>query len=338
MFFSVIVPVYNKGLYLERCLSSICRQQFRDFEVLLLDDGSDDNSKDIADRYVKQDSRFSYYYHHNQGVSYTRNEGIIKSKGDYLLFVDADDSIEDTYLLNIMEQMKQNLSCSIYILSLTKIYVNGFKQKLAMPYNGYVAIEAFKKTFVSIQENTGIYGFVCNKVVNRDFVLKNNIHFDETKKLAEDLDFFVKCYVKVDSVCFITEYGYNYYQETVGSSVENRDIDYLGLVDTYTRIYDWLSNNSENVMLLVDKIGRFIYSSFVEKPRLRKEEVDRLVLCYFTNEAVKSILSKRSKNIIFFLLRKRQSKMLFCYLRIRKILVYVKAYIIRTWRKCKSWL
>lgn len=335
MFFSVVVPVYNKGLYLERCLSSICRQQFRDFEVLLLDDGSDDDSKEIACRYVKRDSRFSYCYHRNRGVSYTRNKGIIKSKGDYLLFIDADDSIDDTYFLNIWKQMRQNSFFPIYILSLTKIYVNGNKKRLAIPYNGYVAIEVFKKTFISIQESTGIYGFVCNKVVNRDFLLRNNIHFDETKKLAEDLDFFVKCYAKADAVCFIAEYGYNYYQETVGSSVENKDIDYLGLVDTYTQIYVWLSNNTEDVRLLVDKIGRLIYSSFVEMQVVEKEEVDRLVSRYIANDVVDSLLSK---NIIFFLLKKRQSKMLLRYLRARKIFVYVKVYIIRTWRKCKSWL
>ena len=97
--FSVIIPVYNVERYLRKCLDSILIQSFKDFEVILVDDGSKDKSGTICDEYATKDERISVLHKENGGVSSARNAGIDKASGEWILFVDADDVVpQDTFL------------------------------------------------------------------------------------------------------------------------------------------------------------------------------------------------------------------------------------------------
>lgn len=88
---SIIVPVYNVELYLDKCIQSILAQSYPNFELLLIDDGSSDGSKEICDKYAKLDSRIRVFHRINGGVSSARNAGLEKAKGDWIAFIDADD-------------------------------------------------------------------------------------------------------------------------------------------------------------------------------------------------------------------------------------------------------
>ena len=91
---SIIVPLYNKKKYLTKMLNSVLAQSFSDFELLIIDDGSTDGSELIADEYAERDSRIRVWHISNRGVSHARNVGLSLSKGEYITFVDADDSID----------------------------------------------------------------------------------------------------------------------------------------------------------------------------------------------------------------------------------------------------
>ena len=91
---SLIVPFYNGEMYLKDCIKSIIEQDYQNIELILVDDGSSDNSKNIADRFAKNDKRISVYHQNNSGVSTARNVGIEKSRGEYIGFIDADDYID----------------------------------------------------------------------------------------------------------------------------------------------------------------------------------------------------------------------------------------------------
>lgn len=95
--FSIIVPVYNVEKYLDKCLKSILRQTFKDFECIIIDDGSQDNSNIIIDKYVKLDQRFKVIHQKNMGISAARNAGLDIAEGDYITFIDSDDYIADDY-------------------------------------------------------------------------------------------------------------------------------------------------------------------------------------------------------------------------------------------------
>lgn len=94
---SVIIPVYNTESYVRVCLESLVEQTYTNFEVIMIDDGSTDNSGEICQEYTERDSRFHYYRKENGGVSSARNLGIEYSRGNYLTFVDSDDWVEEDY-------------------------------------------------------------------------------------------------------------------------------------------------------------------------------------------------------------------------------------------------
>lgn len=98
--FSIIVPVYNVEKYLDQCLASILEQTYNDFECIIIDDGSPDNSNIIIDKYVKLDQRFKVIHQKNMGLSAARNTGLDIAQRNYIVFVDSDDYIADDYLEN----------------------------------------------------------------------------------------------------------------------------------------------------------------------------------------------------------------------------------------------
>ena len=106
---SIIVPVYNVEEYLEECLASIQNQTFTDIEVILVNDGSTDRSKEICERYCQQDSRFKLINQKNQGLSVARNRGVIESTGEYIMFVDSDDFVKENIVEVLLSYMKEDV-------------------------------------------------------------------------------------------------------------------------------------------------------------------------------------------------------------------------------------
>ena len=106
MKFSIIIPVYNVEPYLEKCLDSVTNQTYKNFEVIIVNDSSPDNSQKIIDKYVKKDKRFKGYIKENGGVSSVRNYGLQKVSGDYILFLDGDDYID----ISLLEELSKKIA------------------------------------------------------------------------------------------------------------------------------------------------------------------------------------------------------------------------------------
>ena len=118
---SVIVPVYNVEKYLEECLDSIQNQTYSNIEIILVNDGSTDNSKEICEKYCKQDSRFLLINQENQGLSAARNKGVEISTGEYIVFVDSDDIIKTNYLEKLMQYMTEDVDIVECIFTVKKM-------------------------------------------------------------------------------------------------------------------------------------------------------------------------------------------------------------------------
>lgn len=335
MKFSIVVPLYNKEKYLQRCLISLLHQQYQDFEIILIDDGSTDNSRNIAKKYINKDQRLKYFYQTNKGVSFTRNRGIDLSQGDYIIFIDADDEIRSDFLLNLFLVINKNKHYNIYIYGLTKVFKDGNQQVLNPPFQGKLLGCRFRNTFIKIQEENGLYGFVSNKVIKRDFLLRNNIYFDTNKKLAEDLDFFLSCYQKCDTFYFINEHGYLYYQATDGSSISFRNVDYDSLVDIYIKLYWWLYDDASEVDLLglYTKIQSFIVFSFESISTISVRDVKTKLLSYSRSQVYRFLFKDIGKNPVLFLIKRENYRFLFVFLLIKRLYRNGKVCIIRAWRK-----
>lgn len=225
--FSIIVPVYNKEKTLSQCIDSVIRQKCQDWELILINDGSNDGSERTIKQY--NDNRIRYFSHANRGVSYTRNRGIREAFGKYVMFLDADDYWGEDFLQNIEEGVNAN-SADIYFTGITKLETNGERTILQFPYEGIVDGQLFRSTFYEIQRTTQLYGYVANKIIRRAILNKYCISFDEAICMAEDLDFYLRCYPKCHVLCFLKECGYYYVMYQGGTSMFKRDVDYFSLI------------------------------------------------------------------------------------------------------------
>ena len=105
---SILIPAYNAAVFLPKCLDSVHNQTYRDLQVVIVDDGSKDNTLELCQSYAKNDNRIEVYHQENQGVASTRNHLLEKVKGDYVLFVDADDWIEPDMVNYMVDKLSSN--------------------------------------------------------------------------------------------------------------------------------------------------------------------------------------------------------------------------------------
>ena len=200
---SVIIPVYNGEKTITKALNSLKNQTFSDFEVVIIDDGSNDRTKKIINKYQNEDSRFRYYYQENAGVSVARNEGIKLSDGNFICFLDSDDYFEDTYLEKMYETMIKSDSDVCYC-GYNIITPNSKTIKRTHFKNGNILAE-----YILGKINIPTTGWLMKK----DILLKNDIRFQEGISWGEDFEFFCKVLGTTDNVCYVDEYLTNY---TVG--------------------------------------------------------------------------------------------------------------------------
>ena len=146
---SIILPVYNKEVYVKRCILSILQQSYTDFELIIINDGSTDSSETEIQNAVLSDSRVKLYRYENAGVSTARNRGIAHATGKYLLFIDADDWIEDNYFTTIVNQLAEE--ADIYIWGITKEKANDIQEKVVPTMEGKYNLKDFLRLFMDDQ-------------------------------------------------------------------------------------------------------------------------------------------------------------------------------------------
>lgn len=259
---SIIIPVYNKAEYVARCLNSIIEQDYTDFEIIIIDDGSTDESASIIKQFT--DKRINLIHTVNQGVSAARNRGMAEAKGKYLLFVDSDDYISPHYLNNIM-QTSSSCDVDLYVWGITKDYTNG-RQIFKVPKKqGLLQAGEFIHEMVEEQyhRHVGIMGYIPNKLIKRDMVMKHGLKFDTHKRLLEDYDFFLSYYSHVQTAYFFNESGYHYMEHPTVSG----KVDYLSLIDTHRKCMLLTSKSIDSnydYRMVLKTIGKLTMAMFLE--------------------------------------------------------------------------
>lgn len=178
---SIIVAVYKAEGYLEKCINSLLKQTFKDFEILLIDDGSPDNSGIICDEYAKKDNRIQVYHKENGGVSSARQLGLNKAKGKYIIHADPDDWIED----DMLEELYSKAENENADMTICDYYVD-FKNSNKTTYvnqkpNSLEHIQVLEDLF------NNLHGSGCNKLIKKDCFDKFIISYPQEIKFCEDL-------------------------------------------------------------------------------------------------------------------------------------------------------
>lgn len=231
---SVIVPVFNVEGTLERCIDSILNQTYRDYEIILVDDGSTDNSGILCDKYASDYNNISVIHKKNEGLGPTRNIGVMASKGKFILHCDSDDWIKPDLLAKAVNEI--NKSEAEIVLFGYDMFVCGKEQRLS-PYRSvnvsaghYLGhnqvISFFQKEYL----NDFITMSACNKLYRKDFLLKNKLVFPDLRRcqdMAYSLMLFDACekLTTMDQAfyCYVTEPGVykgRDYREKVGNYLD----------------------------------------------------------------------------------------------------------------------
>jgi len=199
---SVIVPIYNTEKYLPKCIESILTQTYKNIELILINDGSTDNSLNICNYYKYLDSRIIVIDKPNEGVSATRNLGIKIAKGDYIGFVDSDDYIEDNMYEVLLTQIETNKSLVCVMPSYT---VNRLKKSTSVYENGTTISgnEALKQLLM-LRFPASLCAYLYSKDVIKKFYLNEEIHF------FEDFEFNYRILSSVSKVAICDQRLYNY--------------------------------------------------------------------------------------------------------------------------------
>lgn len=208
---SVIVPIYNAEKYLANCIESILAQSYKQFELLLINDGSKDASEDICKKYAQKDNRIRIISKENSGVADTRNLGIDKAIGKYVTFIDADDYVEERAFEKAVNKITQeNASICGYHFN----YVKGdsVSARIESRFKTTILNGATRRELVnnlySMNEN-GIMPAVWRYLFEREFLLKNGIKFPNNK-IGEDLIFVLEAFRVADKLVVLDDALYNY--------------------------------------------------------------------------------------------------------------------------------
>lgn len=207
---SIIVPVYNVEEYLSKCLDSIVNQTYKNLEIILIDDGSTDNSGIICDEYSEGDTRIKVIHKKNKGVSNTRNIGIENASGEYILFVDADDEIERDYVYVMIKEVIQS-DCDLVISNILDIFNTTCRKRIIKKEN---LTGIFRNDYFTLLELLRV-PFV--KLYKSQMINKYNIRFCESMKLSEDQVFNFQYYSIIKNYKFINYYGYKYFHRNTFS-------------------------------------------------------------------------------------------------------------------------
>ena len=213
---SIIVPIYNVEKYLRQCLDSIIAQTYQNFECLLINDGSPDNSADICREYVSKDSRFRYFEKENGGASSARNLGIECSGGAYITFIDADDWVDSDYLEVLYNELIDE-NADISVSTYKRFHMGDNCWYLHSFQRGYekrvFTNQELIDEFIALDTFDYSYRFVCGKLVRK--CLLDKIAFNEKTSLGEDMEFWLKLYLISNKIVYVNRDSYVYRVDNV---------------------------------------------------------------------------------------------------------------------------
>ena len=241
---SVIIPFYNAHKYLTACLNSILNQTYQNLEIILIDDGSTDNSLEIAQSFKKQDPRIQIFTQKNRGPSAARNLGLKKATGDFISFIDSDDTINPDFLTKLKSVYTKSTSLSLCAMNYFRVKSNTTKSVYTTPPFKKRKHESNASFIMSLLARDGRLYPVTNKLFRADIIKSHQLFFNESINFAEYTE-FVLTYIKHTpcNIAFILEPLYNYNFGTETSTVKKSGVIWQNWQNSYNFLKNWVGDN-----------------------------------------------------------------------------------------------
>ena len=328
MKYSVIIPVYNVENYLSRCIDSLLAQNYVDLEILLIDNGSKDQSGQICEDYAAQFSNITAYHIPNKGVGSARNFGLSKAKGEFICFVDADDYLVGNLFSDVESQLDSQLDLLVFS------YYNSIEKNLSeidrsakiLPTEG----KKDKSDFIALFQElwlTDMMYTVWNKIYRKEFLEEHQIVF-ESYELGEDVRFNLNVYQHVNAVLLVKSCYYVYISGRIDSAMGqynpnrmNYQLEELGKVDQL--MISWNSHDEQ----FIDQIKARILMSNIQNISKQKMSLSKKrhyveVLC--RNQEMIALLKKTTSPLHPLIRRLLHLRMYLTVIFLKKLQTLIK--------------
>jgi len=247
MLLSLVIPVYNVEEYLESCIDSVLSQNDKDLEIICVNDGSTDSSRDILRRYEKKVYNMRIIDQENKGLSGARNEGILNAKGKWVMFLDSDDKLEDDFVKALIPFLRSNNDCDLVEYEYKTIYPNGAIRRNCNFFKVKTLNMSGTEVFNNKIKTNTFYFSAWNKVLKKDFLINNEIFFREGV-LYEDIEFSTKAINIAENIKFLNEVGTIYYKRNSGTITTTKSKRNLERMNSYARMIDFLYDYNSNIL------------------------------------------------------------------------------------------
>ena len=215
----IIVPVYNAQQSLHRCIDSILTQSYSIFKLILIDDGSKDNSLNICRQYQNSDERVKVYSQNNSGVSMARNKGIELCTSPYLCFTDSDDYLEPHYLQNFVEGISASPNVDMVFQGINRVFTNHTEK--IVPKQGFYPRKRLLDGISDINQYS-IFGYICTKMYRTEIIKRYHLRFNKNISISEDRIFALQYLEYCNSLSVINRSAYNYIIHNNGLTAHKR--------------------------------------------------------------------------------------------------------------------
>ena len=317
---SIICPIYNAEKNISVLLDSILKQKNDNYELILINDGSKDNTMEILNKYKNKYPNITLIDKENEGVSNTRNRGIDIAKGEYITFFDSDDFISDKYFETVMPLLN---NVDLLCFNAYKVQYNT-KEPLIDMDNSSINFEGGKNGVINYLEGEYLYrlgNVVWNKIYRKDIIIKNNIRFKKDKKSGEDLVFNVIYISKIHNIKYIDNKLYYYILNRVISENYNP-----WKIEDNMLYYKYFKEVLEDLELPYNKyIGLFLLRRFPGIVRNEAKSKDKhglkRIIMYLHDKNIRHCL-----NSLRFLELDKKMKLGYIYYHLR---IYIIDYFIK---------
>lgn len=319
--FSIIIPVYNVSSYLKQCVNSVLSQTFEDYELLLINDGSTDDSGNICNYLASADSRIKTFHQNNTGLAGARNTGIKNAIGYYCIFLDSDDFWSCTNMLSELDAVIQSEPLDLICFSYTKM-AKEKSHNFSIKNTDSLLDSYIYPQYLLSMVRLGVYtSSACMKVLKREIILSNLLYFEE-KRLSEDIVWSAKVMLSAESIRYINKdfYTYRVREDSITQSVGTKHIcDLFEILDQLISIFYSVKKDTILSTALSEYIA-FQFCTLLVSIRLNTQDVKKNIkkasrykwLLKFDGTSTVKIVSITNKLLGFNLM----SKLLFYYFKL----------------------
>ncbi|MCF2305197.1 glycosyltransferase [Photobacterium carnosum] len=298
---SIIIPVFNSDKYIKKCINSILEQSYSCLEVIIVNDGSTDNTRTICQELAINDSRIKYFEIENSGPAVARNYGLSKATGDYVGFVDADDTIDANMYQTMINAAEINDLDIVMCGYRTVSNIDTVDIRINIPCQLMETTESIKENIIKryyFGDSEGIAS-LCNKIYKRKFLEQHNLRIDETRVRAEDYWFNLNAFMNCERFIFINECFYNYFNVNDSSVMKSFRINQFEL---FLETRNKLIESNENVFLFDGVNARLdkdvLYSSLEYLHIMMLTQEFSIVIDFVNKKEFMDILDKSNINLL----------------------------------------